>query len=383
MVAEHERARLFADLGRRDEARAAAAAVARANPQFGPVWLTLFELEKTQPGDPMLDELLRAIDAAPEPSAALAFMCHAAGKAFDDLGEYDRAFSFFARGKAQTQIAYDGAAQAAEFAAIKSVFDAGFVQARADWGIDTKAMQPVFIIGMPRSGTTLAEQILSSHDDVEGAGELQTMPILGSRLAEYALSDRAFPDAARALTPMGAAAVGSSYVRQVAALNLGARVVTDKLPHNFKMLGLISICYRAPLIVHCQRDPLDTCLSLYMHNFAATHAYNRSLEGLGHYYNLYAGMMRHWHEAVPTQVHALSYEAMLADQTRETAALFAYAGLDWDDKALAFHKTERRVATPSQWQVRAPLYSTSSGRWRRYEKHLGPLIDALDPALLS
>jgi tetratricopeptide (TPR) repeat protein len=381
VVAEHERARLHADLGRREEAREAAEKLARANPQFGPVWLTLFELEKTRPGDPMLDELLRAIEAAPEPSPALAFMCHAAGKAFDDLGEYDRAFSFFTRGKAQSPVSYDGAAQQAEFAAIKAVFDAPFVRARHDWGIETKALQPIFIVGMPRSGTTLAEQILSSHDDVEGAGELQAMPILGARLAEYALSDRAYPEAARALTPMGAAAVGSAYVRQIGALNLGARVAVDKLPHNFKMLGLISVCFRAPLIVHCRRDPLDTCLSLYMHHFAAAHAYNRSLEGLGHYYNLYADMMRHWHEALPAPIHTLSYEAILADQARETKALFAYAGLSWDDKALAFHKTERRVATPSQWQVRAPLYTSSAGKWRRYEKHLGPLIDALGPTL--
>jgi hypothetical protein len=154
------------------------------------------------------------------------------------------------------------------------------------------------------------------------------------------------------------------------------------MPHNFMHLGLAALMFKNVTIVHCLRHPFDTCLSAYMHEFTVGHAYNRKLEGLAHYYNLYRDLMSHWRDVLPADILDLQYETMIDNQEEQTRALLAHAGLDWTDAALAFHETERRVGTPSNWQVRAPLYKTSSGRWRNYEKHLGPLIDGVEAAYL-
>jgi tetratricopeptide (TPR) repeat protein len=375
VTSENEAARLYADMGKRDEARAILQKLTKDHPEFGSAWMALADTQKVKPGDPLLDDILAAIEKASEPSVTMKFLCFAAGKALDDLGEYDRAFGHYARAKAQEPYLYDPADMEKQFNAVKRVFDETFFRAREQMGVD--ADRPIFIVGMPRSGTTLAEQILSSHRDVAGGGELQYLGAAVARTPEYALSDTAFPECARALTENGVAGLAFLYLRQVAALNLGKPRVTDKMPHNFKHLGMIALMFRNARIVHTLRHPFDNCLSCYMHDFGIGHAYNRNLEGLAHYYNLYRDLMIHWANVLPTEILHFQYEDVLNNQRARTEALLGYAGLDWDDSAMAFHETERRVGTPSNWQVRAPLYKTSDGRWRNYEKHLAPLMDGI------
>jgi hypothetical protein len=149
------------------------------------------------------------------------------------------------------------------------------------------------------------------------------------------------------------------------------------MPHNFERLGLIALLLPNARVIHCRRDPRDTCVSCYMHQFQDQHAYNRDLRALGFYYRQYERLMAYWREALPNPPLEIQYEDLVADLEGQTRRILDHCGLPWDDRCLAFYQTRRSVVTPSTWQVRQPLYSGSVGRWRRYERHLGPLLEAL------
>lgn len=218
----------------------------------------------------------------------------------------------------------------------------------------------IFIVGMPRSSTSLVEQILASHPEVHGGGEL---PYMGSLLAQYSNDTRA---------------LGQHYLKQLRALNPKARFITDKMPHNFRHLALIAQAIPGVRIIHTQRNAIDTCLSIYFHNFNADHPYATNLADLGHYYRHYEMLMAHWRQVLGTQLLDFPYETLLADQEGMTRRLLDHCGLEWHPDCLAFHETKRVVNTPSYHQVRRPMYTSSRERWRNYEKHLAPLIDALN-----
>jgi len=236
---------------------------------------------------------------------------------------------------------------------------------------------PVFIVGMPRSGTTLVEQILASHPMVHGAGELDYMRRIMQTLPERLGVQRPIPECAANIDTALAERIAEEHLQHLREHSASALRITDKTPSNFLRLGLIALLFPKARIIHCQRDPLDTCLSCYFLRFGQGQAFAYDLDDLGRYYRDCARLMEHWRRVLPSPLLEVPYEALVADQEGWSRRLIAFLGLDWDDRCLAFYRSERQVKTASVWQVRQPVYASSIGRWRRYAKHLGPLFAAL------
>lgn len=237
--------------------------------------------------------------------------------------------------------------------------------------------RPVFIVGMPRSGTTLAEQILASHSRVAAGGELPALLQVGIESQRAAPGDLRYPRSVRRLDGDARRRLAAMYLDSLDRISPAALRVTDKLPFNFLHLGLVALLMPGARIVHCRRDPLDTCLSCHFTSFNSRIRFASDLETLGRYYADYERLMRHWEQVLPIRMLTLQYEDLVTDTEARIRQLLAYCGLEWEEQCLRFHETERSINTPSRWQVRQPIYGRSMQRWRNYEAHLAPLIDAL------
>lgn len=242
-------------------------------------------------------------------------------------------------------------------------------------GSDTN--RPIFIVGMPRSGTTLTEQILASHSQVRAGGELPTIMNLASQIQALTSSRQQYPEAVRSLTATNIAKLSEAYLAHLAERTSETPRATDKLPFNFMHVGLIAALFPRATIIHCQRQPLDTCLSCYFVGFADELQFAHDLPTLGHYYKDYQRLIRHWHTVLPGRIYDVQYEELVTDTPRSVRGLLEHCGLDWEDACLRFYDTERHVRTPSRWQVRQPVYTNSIDRWRKYEAQLKPLSDIL------
>ena len=301
----------------------------------------------------------------------------ALGKAYDDLGDWERAFENFAPANRLKRRAldYDPGKLEAQFSEICETFGAAFFEARRGFGNTSE--RPVFLVGMPRSGTTLVEQILASHPDIHGAGELPIIGRLAARLHRELGVEQSYPGCADILDEAASLALAQPYLDHLLALDDEAARVTDKMPSNFIHLGLIALLFPKARIIHCRRHPADTCLSCYFQNFSLPLRFAYDLRDLGYYYRQYERLMTHWREVLPLPIHDIEYEALIADPEKESREIIAYCGLDWDAACLRSHEHKRTVDTASVWQVRQPIYNSSVEKWRAYEKHLGPLLDAL------
>ncbi|NIR30129.1 MAG: tetratricopeptide repeat protein [Gammaproteobacteria bacterium] len=258
---------------------------------------------------------------------------------------------------------------------IIQIFDAGFFAQRARFGVASET--PVFIVGMPRSGSSLVEQILASHPDVVGAGELQEIRVMIARFPETLGTSQPFPECVSSLDAPTAQSLAEGYLEALRGRAGDALRVTDKMLGNFQHLGLIALLFPRARVIHCRRDPLDTCVSCYLQNFVNGLRFTYDMEHLGIAYRGYERLIAHWREALPLRMLDVQYEALVADLEQVSRELIEFLELPWDERCLAFHEQERDVRTASFWQVRQPLYASSVGRWRRYEKHLDPLIHAL------
>ena len=294
---------------------------------------------------------------------------HAFGKYSDDTGDFEAAFEHHRRGHElarRSRPPYDRAATSARVTRTLAVFDRPALEALRPAGLASE--RPVFVFGMPRSGTTLAEQILASHPQVHGAGEVLFW--------QFAADDElASPPERR---PATIAALGRQYLAALAALPAAAVRVIDKLPSNFKNIGLIHAALPAARFIHLERHPLDTCLSIYFQGFSAAHAYASDLSDLAHYYREYRRLMAHWRATLPPHLLLeVRYESLVEDPEHWARRMLAHLDLPWDPRCLEFHQTERPVLTASSWQVRQPIGKGAIGRWRRYARHLEPLRAAL------
>ncbi|MCH9020644.1 MAG: sulfotransferase [Proteobacteria bacterium] len=302
----------------------------------------------------------------------------ALGRIHDRLGNYDTAFTHF---KAANDLwlehlrrsggAYDANVQEQMIDAIIAAFPLTNV-AEHD-AIGNMSRRPVFVLGMPRSGTTLVEQILASHPQVHGAGELPDIP----RMAMSMASDGFWADAVGALDADRAGALAAGYLDKLRRIDPTASSVVNKLPMNFLYLGLIRTLFPATPIIHCRRDSLDICISNYLEYFAEPKPFTNDLVDLGHFFGQYERLMAHWDKAFPGTIFHLDYEMLIDDQEGVSRALIEHCGLEWDRKCLSFHKTERPIQTASLLQVRRPIYRSSIQRWRNYDRHLGALKAAL------
>jgi hypothetical protein len=297
----------------------------------------------------------------------------ALGKAREDVGRYDAAFTAYTEGNRlqHDRLPCDEARADEMLARLIAVFDRDLFAARRDVRGGDKT--PIFIVGMPRSGTTLLEQILASHPAVHGAGEL---PDLNQVIMNApARTGRRFPDFVPDLQPEDFRRMGEDYAERLWRLAPGARHITDKMPANFFYIGMIRLMLPQAKIIHAMRDPMDSCFSNYARLFNDTMEFAYDLGTLGRYYVRYIKLMQHWHAVLTAgSILDLRYEDLVADPAAQARRMLDYVGLPWDDNCLAFHRNQRHVKTASMAQVRKPIYQTSVARWRHFENHLQPLL---------
>lgn len=230
--------------------------------------------------------------------------------------------------------------------------------------------KPVFIVGVPRSGTTLTEQILSSHPDIAGAGELKLIDRIRSQILDGfrgSALDKVYPNLLARLDRNAAQELAGGYLAHLESICSGQRRVTDKMPTNFIHLGLIATLFPQATVIHCRRNPMDVLVSCYCQHLSPPFC---DLEQLVRYHRQYRRMMAHWNEVLPLKIHTVDYESLVTDPEPNSRALIEHCGLPWDDRCLEFHKNDRAVHTPSKWQVRQPMYSSSIEKWRRFEPFL-------------
>ncbi len=363
---------LTADLGRFDEAEALFVKATEIDPDFYSGYVSIATHRKMNVADAAWLRGVKTLLAKRLPLTAEISLRYALGKYFDDVAQYDDAFDHYSRANELSKrfgARYDRTQFAALITRIIERFQPDFIRECQARGSPEEL--PLLIVGMPRSGTSLTEQILASHPAVFGAGELTFWHGAFVRLERAGLgatSMSLLPEVAR------------NYLERLNSVGKGALRVVDKMPANFLYAGLIHAAFPKARIIHMQRHPIDTALSIYFQNFFNIGPYANDLEDLAHYHGQYLRIMDHWRQVLPaTALMDVPYEGLIEDQEQWTRRLVDFAGLPWDPQCLNFQDTNRVVITASKWQVRQKIYRRSSGRWRNYEKHLGPLRGLLDP----
>lgn len=285
------------------------------------------------------------------------------GKYYDILGNYEKAFSYFSiANTARLECSNNTIDNDLEYMdKILSVCNESFLKDKEGSGFTDPS--PIFILGMPRSGTSLVEQILISHPEVSGGGERKYFDDLKSKY-NFTL-------------PLHFNQLGREYIQAITRHRHDTHYVTDKMPYNFLYVCLIKLALPNAKIIHCKRNPLDTCLSCYMQGFSADQAFTCDLVHLGKYYINYQKMMNQWHTLMPGFILDVEYEKLVSDQKTETMRILDYCELKWDDSCTHFYETKKFMATASRSQVNQKIYNSSIGRWKHYEKHLAPLIEQL------
>jgi tetratricopeptide (TPR) repeat protein len=343
-------------------------------------YLLKSRVRKSKPDDGLAEQLLKFTtqeDLSDEQKINLNF---ALGKIFDDHNNYSQAFKYYAAGNdlKNKKLDYSKEKDEARFSELIQAFNVNFIQQHQHLGVASDV--PVIIVGMPRSATTLTEQIISSHPQVQAAGEVVfwskapvAMPLRLNTATPY-------PQCVADMLPQQASEIAAMYestLRKIVGNDSQPKHITDKMPHNFVHLGLIALLFPNAKIIHTKRDPIDTCLSIFFQNFNESHNYAFNLENLGHHYRQYQRIMQHWHAVLPGRIMDINYADTVADPEYWSRKLIAHIGLEWDDACLTPHKLERSVKTASIWQVRQPIYKSSVERWRNYEEFLAPLKQAL------
>ena len=371
--------------GRLDEAASCYRRALELKPDDAEALYNLVNQQPLNDGSPeseadlvLLSRQAAALDSfTPKDQSAILF---AIGKMFDARGEADAAFKSLVRANAlhRSTLKFDIAASERLAAAITRNFDRTLFS-RLE-GVGSSSEQPVFIVGMPRSGTTLVEQIVSAHPMVHGAGEIGLLPTLVSRMRSP--DGTGFPVFAPSLSSADLHSLAQAYLGALQTLADGKARITDKTIGNFELLGLVHLCLPNARIIHCRRDPRDVCVSCFSTRFTGGHGYAYDLQELGRYLRLYDGLMAHWRAVLPPgRIIEVDYESLVEDLESSARRLVSHLGLPWDDACLRFYESQRNVVTASFAQVRRPIYKASVGRWRRYAKHLGPLLEALgEPA---
>jgi tetratricopeptide (TPR) repeat protein len=309
------------------------------------------------------------------------YLYFALGKIYEDLGEFEKAFACVREGNRikRATYAYDIKRDNQFFANLKAVFSKQFCDRYESCG--HKNNTPIFILGMPRSGTSLVEQILSSHPLVYGADELKELSqIVLASCRNF--SGGEFPGCIVNYRPQDFERLGARYIESIQQYS-SKNHITDKMPHNFMYIGMIRLMLPNAKIIHCKRDPLDNCWSLFKTLFAPPHEYAYDLSELGEYYKHYQDLMEHWHLTFPGYIHDIQYENLVTDQKLQTVRLLEYCGLEWHDDCLLFYQAQRRVSTASAVQIRQPIYRSSVHLWKQYKKQLSQLSRILHHSNLS
>ena len=371
-------------VGRQEEAIGSYRNCIEAHPYFGEAYWSLANLKTFRFTQDEVETMERMVADENLPDEARVNFYLSLGKHYENEKNYDRAFEHYRLGNdlrreheiydpVHTQVVHDR---------IIKVFDREFLEERKDWGDPDPS--PILIVGLPRSGSTLIEQILASHSRVEGTMELPDLSRVIVDMSEIGPGGRPlkeYPETASELDEEGARALGARYLETTQRYRTGKPFFIDKMPNNFPSIGLLDLILPNAKVIDARRHPLDSCLGSYKQLFFKGQSFTYELFELGHYYLQYRRMMEHWNEVLPGKVLEVNYEDMVNDQENQTRRLLEYCGLPWEEQCLRFYETDRAINTASSEQVRQPIYKGALNFWRHYESHLGELIDTLEPLL--
>ena len=374
-------AAIYAVHDQKDKAIACYRKIQYLKPSYGEAYRSLVGLKKyTSEDDPdalLIKEKLHQSELSESDRASFLF---ALGKIYDDSRSYDKAFRAWqeANDIIDSHIKFDMSTLSTYVDTHIATFTKDFFASRTNFGRSEK--MPIFILGMPRSGTSLVETILASHSLVCGAGELDWFDQLASALPNIADKGNktAYPECVTNVDENTISKLGEKYIDYLTMLSHDAPYVINKLPANFQRLGMIRLLFPNAKVIHCKRNPMDTCLSIYSKLFPGNLPWSYNLQKLGEYYSEYDRLMQHWHTVIPgNYILDIQYEDLINNQKTITRDLLNFIGLPWEDSCLEYYKNKRGVRTASSQQVKQPLYNSSVERWKNYEKQLTPLMETI------
>jgi len=384
-------------IGRHGDAIKAYRIAAERFPRLGEPWWSLANLKTFRFSEAEAETMRGLLAAADLPAESRVQINFALGKALEDEKAYEESMRFYKEGNAlkRATLSYNAEMTSVYVMNCRTLFAERYFQQFE--GAGAQARDPIFVVGLPRSGSTLIEQILASHSQVEGTMELRILPYLVGRLSARGVTryrpgqshpalktdaQAPYPENLRNLDRESAKFLGEEYIEKARQHRYTSKpFFVDKMPDNFAHIGLIHLILPHAKIVDVRREPMACCFSCFKHYFPLGKDFTYGLSDLGRYYADYVELMAHWDKVLPGKVHRVDYERLVADQEGETRKLFGYLGLPFEEAALRYHETARAVRTPSSEQVRMPIFTGSGEEWRHYERWLGPLKDALGPKL--
>ncbi len=367
----------YGTLAKWDEAKASLKKALELDP-LDP--LTLYQVVNTgktakEDARKLLESIRKSIERADHP-VDKASLYYSAGKLNTELGEIDTAMADYASANALRETEGGEEIHERMLTNIRASYTKEFIRKHAHSGSQSDA--PIFVLGMPRSGTTLVESLIGGHSLVTAGDELGYIRNIANRFGIQRSEKVAIQRMLDHMKPENVKELADEYLDATRSIHPGTPYFTDKLPHNFQHIGLIRMLFPNAHIIHCRRHPLDNCLSLYTNSMTEFHnAYKHDLRKLGLYYRQYLRLMEHWRQAVPGGFHEVYYEDVVANTELNARSMIEYLGLEWEDGVMAREGSQTSVKTLSVWQVRQPIYTSSAGRWKKFEAHLGPLIEAL------
>ena len=370
-------------IGDQDGAIAAFRSSIKANPLFAEAYWNLSNLKTFRFEDSEVDDMLALVDderILPEGHVQLN---NALGLEFDGRKEYDRGFAFIDRGNKlrREQEFYDRVEHEQTIDSTIEAFTQQFLEDHAGHG--DAELAPIFIVGLPRSGSTLLEQILSSHSEVDGTFELHDLALVIRHNPKLSGPGAKYPKSIAKIDDYEFRSLGNEYIERTRRYRGGRPFFTDKNPNNYVHVGLLHLILPNAKIINAKRHPLDSCFGSYKQLFATGQPFSYDLVELGEHYLQYQRLMDHWHQVLPGKVLDVQYEDVVADLEGQVRRILQYCDLEWEESCLHFHETSRPVKSASSEQVRLPIYSSAVNSWRNYEVHLGALIEVLEPLLLE
>ena len=364
-------AHVLKTLGDQAEALKSYRAAIKIKPEFGEAYWSMANLKIFQFEEKEVSSMLQQLESDNLTESEEIHFRFALGKAFEDKKDYEQAWHYYHTGNQQQRmtVEHHPVKMETRHSQLKQIFNKEFLQERADVGHDVS--DPILIVGLPRSGSTLIEQILASHTLVEGTSELSVLGKLSESIGQYRTDGIKYPKAAKDLRNKDWRAYGQQYIEETQRHRVTDKpFFTDKLPNNFPQVGLLSLILPNAKVINARRHPFDSCLGSYKQLFGKGQNFTYDMLDLAHYYQLYDAMMKHWHEVLPGKVLDVHYEETVDDLENQVRRILDFCDLPFEQSCVDFHQTERAVKTASSEQVRQPIYTGALGTWRRYEKHL-------------
>jgi tetratricopeptide (TPR) repeat protein len=365
----------LASLGRMDEAGTLLKETIEERIAVPAAYSALVQTRKFTKEPSELAAILTELRDTSHGSEGAAALHYAAGKVLNDLRLYKEAMDHYKAGNQAGGNKFDLEGYRRWVDAIIETFTPELFASRAAYGNPSEL--PVFVLGMPRSGTTLTEQICASHPNVHGAGELSKLRRVANGIGFAKRSNANLSESIATITPDLTRILAEEHLAYLRERAPDALRIVDKMPHNFELIGLICLLFPNARVIHCRRDAIDNCISCFVLQFNEAHSYSSDLETLGLYYREYDRLMRHWDKVLPGRIFENRYETLIESQEEQSRRLINYLGLPWNDACLRFFDRDGSVNTLSRWQVRQPIYKSSVKRWKHYESEIQPLIEAL------